>query len=432
MIDSCDIIKSNNKTKMINNLKKNYFKFNSAIWLSTVLVIGVVFLVILNHSVHADNSANTYQNQINQLQSQNQTNQALINHLAAQATSYQQEINLINDNIQSIQQNIASDQYQETVLNNQIIADQNQILHKKIELADIIRTMYLGQQMTTLEELATSKNLSSYFNKEQYRQIVQDQLDSTIKSISATESQLIQAKNNLQIKMTAASSQEQQLQADQAKVNSLLSMNQNEQNQYNQQIQANQAQIAQLRQAEILANESENASNALVSVPQGSTLCGGGYPAYLCQAPQDSIVDQWHMLNRECVSYTAYMAAKESPIANMLLQEYNFGNADQWPASAEEYGAQYGVVVNNTPSVGAIAIRPAIPGLYFAPGDPDVGHAMYVEKVYSNGTFLVGEYNEFLDGTYSQQIMSVDGVYNGFGIYNYHYQLQFIHFPPSS
>jgi surface antigen len=414
---------------MIENIKKNYSRVSSAVRLTAVLTIGVFFLIALNHSAHADNGASQYVSQINQLQSQNQSNQALVNKLASQATSYQQEISLINSNIQSIQKNIANDQYQETVLNNQIIADQNQISLKKVQLADIIRTMYLGQQMTTLEELATSNNLSSYFNKEQYRQIVQDQLNSTIKSISTTESQLLQDKTNLQTKINAANSQNQQLQADQAKVNSLLNLNQTQQNQYNQQIQANQTQIAQLKQEEILANESENATNSLASVPQGSTLCGGGYPAYLCQAPQDSIVDQWHMLNRECVSYTAYMAASESPIANMLLQEYNFGNADNWPAAAEEYGAQYGVVVNNTPSVGAIAIRPAIPGLYFAPGDPDVGHAMYVEKVYSNGTFLVGEYNEFLDGTYSQQIMSVDGVYNGFGIYNYTYQLQFIHFP---
>ncbi len=408
---------------MITKIQQHYSKYNYALWLIVVLILSSILLFSFNYLAHADQ----YSAQISQLQSQNQANQASLQKLASQATNYQQEINLINANINSIKQNIANDQYQQTILSNKIINDQNQISLKKVQLADIIRTMYLSQQMTTLEELATSQNLSSYFNKEQYRLIVQNQLNSTIKSINLEENNLIQDKGKLQTKINAATSQSQQLQADQNQVNNLLSLNQSQQSQYNQQIQANQAQIQQLKQAEILANESANSYSN--SVPSSSTVCGGGYPAFLCQAPQDSIVDQWHMLNRECVSYTAFMAAKESPIANMLLQEYNFGNADNWPAAAQQYGASYGVTVTNTPQVGDIAIRPAIPGLYFAPGEPDVGHAMYVEKVYSNGTFLVGEYNEFLDGTYSQQVMSVNGVYNGFGIYNYHYQLQFIHFP---
>jgi surface antigen len=130
------------------------------------------------------------------------------------------------------------------------------------------------------------------------------------------------------------------------------------------------------------------------------------------------------MLNRECVSYTAWRASAESSVANALLQEYSFGNAGDWPANAKRYGSQYGVTVSLTPQVGDIAIRPAIAGAYVAPGDPDVGHAMYVEGVNGDGSITVSEYNEYLDGTYSEEIRSTSGYYHGA-----FYQLQFIRFP---
>jgi surface antigen len=129
------------------------------------------------------------------------------------------------------------------------------------------------------------------------------------------------------------------------------------------------------------------------------------------------------MYNRECVSYTAYMASQESSTANMLLTEYSFGNATDWPANAVKYGSQYGVTVSSTPQVGDIAIRPAIPGLT-VDGESDVGHAMYVQKVLDSDTIVVSEYNEDLNGDFSVQVRSTDAPYNG-----YQDNLVFIHFP---
>ena len=130
------------------------------------------------------------------------------------------------------------------------------------------------------------------------------------------------------------------------------------------------------------------------------------------------IVDPWHMLNRECVSYTAWMESQRSSVANTLLSEYNFGNATDWPAAAQRYGAAYGVTVSSTPQVGDVAIRPAAPSI-----SGDVGHAMYVNGIVNSGEILVSEYNENYTGTWSVQTRYTDAADN------YGEALVFIHFP---
>jgi surface antigen len=65
-----------------------------------------------------------------------------------------------------------------------------------------------------------------------------------------------------------------------------------------------------------------------------------------------------------------------------------------------------------------VAIRPANPSLVFFNGERDVGHAMYVESVNSDGSINISQYNASLNGTYSY----VSGRTTS-GLY-------FIHFPP--
>jgi hypothetical protein len=48
-----------------------------------------------------------------------------------------------------------------------------------------IRQMYLDDQMTTIEKLASSKNLSEYVDKEQYRVAVQSKVQESMSAIAA-------------------------------------------------------------------------------------------------------------------------------------------------------------------------------------------------------------------------------------------------------
>ncbi|MDA8318256.1 MAG: hypothetical protein M0030_00370, partial [Actinomycetota bacterium] len=73
----------------------------------------------------------------------------------------------------------------------------------------------------------------------------------------------------------------------------------------------------------------------------------GGYPSYGYQV--HAATAYWRMYpGNDCTNYTAYV---ESTVYGVAPPGYLLGNAGQWPASA----AAHGVVVNNTPSVGAVA-----------------------------------------------------------------------------
>lgn len=119
--------------------------------------------------------------------------------------------------------------------------------------------------------------------------------------------------------------------------------------------------------------------------------CGGGYPRQWCEHPLDSVVDNWGMYNRECVSYTAfrvYSSGRNVPLG--------LGDANNWPLQAKAQG----VAVDGNPKVGDVAIR------Y---GD-DHGHSMYVESINNNGTINISQYNAHKTGTFSQATITTAGL----------------------
>ena len=382
-------------------------------------LFGLVLLLIFATVVVPRVQADQFDQQIQTLQQQNAQNKQQANQLQAQATSYQDTVNQLQSQITSLQNQISTNQAKSTDLQTQINVAQQQLDQQKKTLGEDIKAMYLEGQISTLEMLATSKDLSDFVDKQQYRSAVQDKVKTTLNKIADLKHQLSDQKQQVDALVQSQQVIESQVASDEAQQNQLLSYTEAQKAQFDQQIQATNTQINQLRLEQIAANT----NGVQKTLNRGS--CGGGYPDALCYPhPQDSIVDPWHMYNRECVSYTAWRASQESSVANALLQAHNFGNAGDWPGNAQTYGAQYGVTVSTTPQAGDIAIRPAIPGVYVAPGEPDVGHAMYVEAVSGAGSVVVSEYNEYLDGTYSEEVRSTSGTYHGS-----FYQLQFIHFP---
>jgi surface antigen len=116
----------------------------------------------------------------------------------------------------------------------------------------------------------------------------------------------------------------------------------------------------------------------------------GGYPALLCNAGKDTLVDPWGMYNRECVSYTAYR------ISTRRTMPYwgGRGNAYQWPDNARAMG----IPVDSTPRVGDVAVLTA-----------GFGHTMYVEAV--DGDYItISQYNYNNTGEYSLMTVPAAGL----------------------
>ena len=338
------------------------------------LLVAVAGIVGGGVVVHAD----SFDEQINALNDQNHNTRSLISGLQTEAVSYQDAINKLQAQIDALRAALAANEAKQADVQRQIIEAQAKIDQQKAYLSESVKVMYIDGQLSSIEQLASSRNLSDYIDKEEYRTSVQNKIDEMIKEIAALQLELQKQKQELDVLVASQKQQNDQLAAAQSQQQQLLAYNEGQQSAYNQQISANNGKIAELRRQQLAAN-----ARFLGAAGSGST-CGGGYPAKWCNIPQDSVIDDWGMYNRECVSYTAFRVA-----ASGRYMPYwgGIGNANQWDDNARRAG----IPVDTNPRVGDVAVSNA--GFY--------GHVMYVEGVNGDGTINISQYNASLNGTYS-------------------------------
>jgi len=121
------------------------------------------------------------------------------------------------------------------------------------------------------------------------------------------------------------------------------------------------------------------------------TINRDDYPNEWRTAEQDTILDNWGMANRECVSYTAWKVYKTFHYEPIQLED-----AKYWPSVAKFYKIPTGTI----PKVHSVAISPL--GRY--------GHSMWVEAVNRDGTIIVSQYNQKSDGKFSLSVRSTEGL----------------------
>jgi surface antigen len=346
---------------------------------SAVLVAGSLMPSLRQFAL-----ADSYQDQINSLNAQNASTRSLVDGLQAQAASYQDAISQLQQQINGVQASIDANKAQQASLQDQINQAQAQIDQEKAFLASDVKAMYVDGTPSTLEVLATSKNLSDFVDKQEYRTTVQNKLQDTVTKIAALQKELGAKKQQVDQLVSEEQAQQNQLAGAQAQQAALLGYNESQQASYNAQISSTSKQISQLRAQQAAANKALGGSSLIAGDPGH-----GGYPANLSNAGQDTTIDPWGMYNRECVSYTAWK----------VYQTYGYmpywggqGNANQWPGDAQRAG----IKTSSTPAADTVAIWNV--GAF--------GHAMWVEAVNSDGSLWVSQYNYDYTGHYSEMAVS--------------------------
>lgn len=377
-------LKYKNQTKMKNSATedKRYIFLLSKEGIFSLTAILVMSFFTAGFSLV---SATNYQQQINALSQQNNRKQARNNQLGVQAANLNDAISKLQAQIDAKQAVIYKHQQEVEKLKVEIAQAQKELDQQRRILGADIKAMYLEGDISTLEMLATSKNLSDYFDKQQYRQSVQDKVKNTLDKITQLKLDL----NTKKVKTEELIREQQQLKnqlvSQRSEKNHLLSLNQTQRSALDKSIRANNAKIAQLRAAQALANRQLSAGGAVIAGDPGH----GGYPSVWANSAQDSMLDNWGLYNRECVSYTAWK----------VYQTYGFmpywgghGNANEWPGDARAAGIPTG----STPRMHSVAIWNV--GYY--------GHAMWVEAVNSDGSLWVSQYNYDYHGHYSEMRVS--------------------------
>ncbi len=360
------------------------------------LAVGVCLIAVLslsgslNRFVHAVtcSSVADCQQQISNLNGQNAQSQASLNALQLQSEGYQGALNTLDAQISSLQQQISANQAREASIQQQMIANQQEIVIKKATLSDDIKTMYIDGSMTTIEELATSKNLSDYVDKQEYQSVVQNQLTAIIQQIAALQNTLQLQKAQVDQLLTSQNAQNAQLAAAQAQQAQLLSLNQQQQGAYDAQVSTNKKKISALdaQQAAIIQAGTRN-----VTIPSPSGGSGGacdngygngGYPMSWCNASLDGVTTAGGFPSRECTSYAYWYFTQIEGHGDFRVS----GNANQWLGTSSypthSAPAVGGLAVETAGEFGHVAVVQALPGQTYAGATVPSGYVLVSEMNY--------------------------------------------------
>ncbi len=304
--------------------------------------------------------------------------------LHGQANTLQGQVAALNAQITQVQAEIQLNQAKAQQLNDQITQAQQELNTKKSILDEEIRAIYQDSQITPLEMLASSQNLSDFIDKQQYNDQIKSHIQDELAQIDQLKSQLEKQQISLNATLAAQTAQQSSLGTLQAQQTALLNQTQSQANATDNAVSANKSKLQGLY-ATRAALDARN--NVTIAVGGGN----GGYPwanAAVnyngnCVYPNGSVgADPWGDCYRQCTSFAAWHRHYYQDGAAM---PYDWGNAGDW---AGPWGADRAGAYDYTPSVGAIAVfKP-----YGRSGAGDVGHVAIVIGVHG-GTIDVAEYN---------------------------------------
>lgn len=330
-------------------------------------------------------SANNYEARIKALEQDIARYDGEAAKFAAQADTLQREVSRLTNEKAIIQAQVDLSQAKFDELKANIAANEEKIVKNKDALGTIVADLYVDDQFSTIEMLASSNGIGDFLNKQEYRSITRDQLSSTITEIKTLKEQLEVQKKEVEAVLADQENQRNQLAAKEAEQQKLLNDTKGNEDAYRGLSASTNAQKDQLQREQQAAIEAAM-RRANAGSGGGSAVAGdpskGGYPANLANSDYyNPVVDPWGMYSRQCVSYTAWKVFQKN---GSMPYWGGVGNAKQWPGNARAAG----IPVSSTPRAGSVGVIMA--GQY--------GHTVWVESVNANGTINISQYNYFNAG----------------------------------
>lgn len=337
-------------------------------------------------------SADEYDDRISILQQEIEQFKAQSDRLNSEALTLQNALNVLNSEKQAIQTQINLSQAKHDKLVAEISANEKKIADNQDALGVTIANLYVGDNISPIEMLASSSNISEYLDKQEYRSSVRDELTSTIGKIKELKASLEKQRKEVGEILSNQKAQRSALVDKENEHKNLIDKTRGEEAEYKKLISDNQA-----RQAETRAQQQEYLSR-LYSNSGAQTISGGssgGYPwnesncqmggelgmtgnlvYYSYGGANGSGGDGRGYGCRQCASYVAWRISKETG------RYYSWGNATNFDSGGLSAGYQIGY----TPKAGSVGV---IKGAYGAPE----GHVVWVESVDNNGTLTISQYN---------------------------------------
>ena len=334
--------------------------------------------------------ADKYDTQIQALQQEIDRYQAEAGKLKDQAKSLEREVAQLDSERQIIEGQINLSQVKHDKLQSEIETTKKKLADTKSALGRIIANMYVDSDVTSIEMLASSNNISEYVDKSSYRASVTEQLRKTAETIKTLKSDLESQQEDVKRVIAEQELAKNELVKKTNERQSILDQTKGQENAYNNLVsdrEKRQGELHRQQQAEIEA-AIRRAGGGI-----GPILIGdpskGGYPweagcyvdanAWSYGGVNGNGTDPLGYGCRQCVSYTAFKVGQRTG----SYPRY-WGNANMWPSSARAAGYQTG----STPRANSVGVL--MTGQY--------GHTVWVDSVNSDGTLTVSQYNYFNAG----------------------------------
>lgn len=322
-------------------------------------------------------TARDFAGEIQAVQNQIDQYQAEAGRLAGQAKTLETELARLNSEKAAIQAQIDVKQIEYDKLVAEITENERKIAQLQDYLGDVLAKLHVGGEVSPLEMLASSNNISEFLDGQARRESMRDDLTDTIEEINTIKKQLEQQRVDVQRVLDDQKAQREVLSAKEAEQQRLV-------NETRGQEAAFQALSAKSQeQKDKLQREQQAAIAAALRAAGGGTAAvagdpsKGGYPSKWANSDYyNPPVDSWGMYARQCVSYTAWKVYQKN---GYMPYWGGRGNANQWPGNA----VAAGIPTGSTPKPGSVGVIMA--GQY--------GHVVWVESVNGDGTINVSQYN---------------------------------------
>ena len=318
--------------------------------------------------------------------------------LSKQAATLQVALAKITSEKAFIQAKLDISQAKYNKLVKQIAETEAKINSNQSALGDVLADLYVDDKITPIEMLASSKTISDYLDKQEYRSSVRDQLTSTIAEIKQLKVSLETKKDEIAVVLKQQKSERDALAAKESEQRNILNVTQGQESNYQRLISDNQSAIARAKALQAALTARFNGSGGYTLV-EGGLL--GAYPWNTSNCPM-----YWYFSTggadgnggdgrgygcRQCTSYVAWRMAKETDIYP------SWGNAVNFTAGAKSLGYSEGAA-----QAGSIAVMDP-----WTAGNNE-GHVAWVEAV-SGSQVLISQYNYDYGagfGMYSQMWLS--------------------------
>lgn len=355
-----------------------------------VIVLGILLLVGSLLIPRIINAQSEWQ-EIESLRRENQQNRSAIARLQNEATSYRDAITTLQSEIEILQIQIDINTAEQNRLSGEIKTTEAELATQRTLLGKNIRAMYIEGEMSTIEILASSKDLSDFVDKQQYRNSVKKKISTTVDKINTLRHELRGQRELVEKLLKQQNEQRVELANNRSEFSRLLSYNSAQQEEFNRRTRANQNRIDELIALQLTANDSPG-KLTFIRIPGnvgGHDINVDNYPykGYGHSQKDEPCIgppatadspDRWGYCTRQCTSYVAWAIERSGRSAPV-----GWGHAKKWITNAPQSW------IVGSPQPGDIAVSTL--GHW--------GHVMYVERV-EGSKVLVSEYNQQLTGGY--------------------------------